>query len=178
MNELETAVEREQDLSFEIDNDDKAEWALSKIREAQEEHDRLMLLVDKQQAALDDRRAQIDKQLERDTDYLKYLLSAYMNSVKCKSTKTQDTYQLLSAKLVRKHAALDFDVDSTKLVAWLQENGHAALVKTEVKPMWSEVKKLLTGDPATGAVTFADTGELVDGITANQTAEKFSIKFN
>lgn len=178
MNEQETVVEREEDLSFEIDNDDKAEWALSKIREAQEEHDRLMALVDKQQAALDERRAQIDKQLDRDTEYLKYLLSAYMNSVKCKSTKTQDTYQLLSAKLVRKHAALDFDVDSTKLAAWLQENGHAALVKTEVKPMWAEVKKLLSGDPATGAVTFADTGELVEGIKANQTAEKFSIKFN
>lgn len=178
MNEQETAVEREDDLSFEIDNDDKAEWALSKIREAQEEHDRLMALVDKQQAALDDRRAQIDRQLERDTEYLKYLLAAYMNSVKCKSTKTQDTYQLLSAKLVRKHAALDFDVDSTKLAAWLQQNGHTALVKTEVKPMWAEVKKLLSGDPTTGAVTLADTGELVEGITANQTAEKFSIKFN
>jgi hypothetical protein len=101
-----------------------------------------------------------------------------MNSVKCKSTKTQETYQLLSGKLVRKHAAIDYDVDSAKLAAWLQENGHTALVKTEVKPMWAEVKKLLNGDPTTGAVTLADTGELVEGITANQTAEKFSIKFN
>lgn len=178
MNEQETAVEREQDLSFVIDDDSKAEWALGKIKEAQEEHDRLIALVDKQQLVLDDRRAQIDRQLERDTEYLKYLLSAYMNGVKCKSTKTQDTYQLLSGKLVRKHASVDYDVDSAKLAAWLQENGHTALVKTEVKPMWAEVKKLLNGDPTTGAVTLADTGEFVEGITANQTAEKFSIKFN
>lgn len=178
MNEQETAVELEEDLSFVIDDDSKAEWALGKIKEAQEEHDRLIALVDEQQAALDDRRAQIDRQLERDTEYLKYLLSAYMGKVKCKSAKTQDTYQLLSGKLVRKHASLDYDVDNAKLAAWLQENGHAALVKTEVKPMWAEVKKLLSGDPTTGAVTFADTGELVEGIKANQTAEKFSIKFN
>lgn len=178
--EAEEAAEREKDTAtgFTIDNDEKAEWALGKIKEAQEEHDRLMQLVEAQQTALDDRRAQIDKALERDTEYLKHLLSLYMAGVKCKSTKTQDSYQLLSGKLVKKHAALDFSVDGAKLAAWLMENGREDLVKTEIKPMWAEIKKLLTGDPVTGAVTFADTGELVEGIEAKETPEKFSIKFN
>lgn len=161
---------------FIIDSDSKAEWALKKIREAEDEHTRLMSLIDQEQQSLDERKAAFDKALERETEYLKYALNQYMRTVPCKATKTQESYQLLSGKLIRKKPAVDYEVDNERLTNWLRENKRDDLLK--VAPRWADVKKLLTADPVSGAATITDTGELVDGVTAIETPEKFTIKFN
>ena len=56
---------------FVIDSDEKAEWALKKIREAEDEHERLIALVEQERAALDEKKARFDAALERDTAFLK-----------------------------------------------------------------------------------------------------------
>lgn len=163
---------------FVIDSDEKAEWAVKKIREAEEEHDRLAALIEQERAALDEKKAKFDAALERDTAFLKAALSDYMRTVKCKATKTQESYQLLSGKLIRKRAGVDFSVDSEALAGWLRESGREDLLSVTVKPMWGEIKKRLAADPESGAVVIAETGEVVEGVTAVEKPETFSIKFN
>lgn len=162
---------------FVIDSDEKAEWAIKKIRAAKEEHDRLISLIDREQNALDEKRGMIDLTYDRDTEYLKAMLNSYMRTVTVKSTKTQDSYQLLTAKLVRKRPALDYSVDNERLVKWLKDNGKGNLVNVKETPRWGELKKLLSGDAESGAVTIAETGEFIDGVEAVKTEEKFDIKF-
>lgn len=161
---------------FTIDDDSKAEWALEKIKEATEERDRLLNLIKEKEAELAAKKAGITEKYERETGYLKGLLQQYMNTVECKSTKTQDTYQLLSGKLIRKKPTTEYKVDDEKLLAWLSDNGHEELIKTESKPRWGELKKLLTGDPESGLTMIEGTGELVDGVEAKLTEPKFDIK--
>lgn len=163
---------------FVIDNDALAEWALKKIKEAEDEHARLIALVEQERAALDEKKAKFDAALERDTAFLKAALDGYMRTVKCKSSKTQESYQLLSGKLIRKKAGVDFDVDSEALVGWLRENKHDELMNVTVKPRWGDIKKLLIADPESGAVVIGETGEVIDGVTAVEKPETFSIKFN
>lgn len=172
------APEPEPKPAFVIDSDEKAEWALKKIKDAQEEHDRLIALVDAEQERLNERRNMIDLALDRDTDFLRSQLAAYMRTVKCKATKTQESYQLLTGKLVRKIPSVEFEVDNDALAKWLGENGREDLLNVSVKPKWGEFKKLVTGDAESGAVVIAATGEAVDGIKAVESHEKFSIKFN
>jgi len=165
-------------VRFVIDNDGKAEWALKRIKEAEDEHERLIALVEQERAALDEKKARFDAALERDTAFLKDALDGYMRTVKCKESKTQESYQLLSGKLIRKKAGVDFSVDSDALTGWLRESGREDLLAVTVKPMWGEIKKRLTADPESGAVVIAETGEVVEGVTAVEKPETFSIKFN
>ena len=167
----------EDSMAFTIDDDVKAEWALGKIREAQEERDRLLELVKQQKEILYKREQEICDRYEGDTNYLRYLLQQYMQTVKCKSSKTQDTYQLLSGKLVRKHAGYEIQRDDAALLRWLEDTGNLDLIQVKTAPKWGEIKRLLRADPETGIVTIADTGEFVDGLTAVQTPEAFDIKF-
>lgn len=165
-------------LYFVIDSDEKAEWALKKIKEAEDEHDRLMALIEQEQASLNERRETFDRALERETDFLKSALNTYMRTVKCKATKTQESYQLLTGKLVRKMPSVDFNVDSEALVNWLRVNGRDNLVQVVEKPRWSDLKKLLKADIESGSAVIESTGELVEGVKAVESPEKFSIKFN
>lgn len=163
--------------NFEITNDELAEWALGKIKEETEERDRLLALVDAKRQDLILQEQDIIDRCDKSTSFLRYKLQQYMGTVKCKSTKTQDSYQLLSGKLIRKKPSVDYKVDKDELVAWLMEHEYADLIKVDVYPMWGEVKKKLTGDPETGIVMISDTGEVVDGVSAALTEEKFDIKF-
>ena len=163
---------------FTITDDSKAEWAIGKIRDAAEEHDRLMALVEEKEQQLKEKRTEIESRFERETSYLRHLLEEYMQTVKVKSTKTQDTYQLLSGKLVRKHPTVNYEVDSDKLLDWLEKNGKADMIKVTVstKPAWAEIKKLLVGDTETGLAVIESTGECVDGVKAVETPGSFDIK--
>ena len=80
--------EMNEEMAFVIDNDEKAEWALEKIRDAQEERDRLLALVQKKKEELYAQEQKICDRYEGDTNYLRYLLQNYMATVKCRSTKT------------------------------------------------------------------------------------------
>lgn len=162
--------------TFKIREDSTAEWALGKIKEATEERDRLLDLVKEKEEELARKKAEIVDKYVQETSYLKHCLQEYMDTVKCKSTKTQDTYQLLSGKLIRKKPTTEYTVNSEELLAWLAESGRNDLIKTETSPRWGELKKLLTGDPETGAVMIEETGELVEGVKATATDPKFDIK--
>lgn len=161
---------------FVIDSDEKAEWALEKIKAAREERDRLWDLVIAKQEELDRKKTEIEERYEQETSYLLFRLKDYMETVKVKSTKTQDTYQLLSGKLVRKKPSVDYIVNQEELLGWLQSNNMGEYIKTVVSPKWGEIKKLLTGNTETGFAT-TEAGEVVDGVTAIEKQGSFEIKF-
>lgn len=168
--EIENAIQGE----FVIDNDSKAEWALKKIKEAQDEHDRLLALVIEEEQLLQAKKEQIDKRLDNTTAYLRSLLLSYMETVKCKETQTQRSYQLLTGKLIRKKGTIDFVRDEEKLLAWTQAN-KPDLVKAKYSVDWNTLKKTLTVTPKGEVIT--EEGELLDCITTEQKPDKFEIKF-
>lgn len=168
--EPETAIEGD----FVIDNDSKAEWALKKIKAAQDEHDRLIALADEEEERLKVKRARIDSKLETDTSYLKYLLSKYIDTVTCKETKTQKSYQLLTGKVVRKYGGIDYKRDEEKLLAWTSLY-KPEFVKVKSSVDWAGLKKQLTALDS-GEVVTAE-GEVLDCITAERQPDKIEIKF-
>lgn len=159
---------------FEIDSDTKAEWAIRKIKEAQEEHDRILALIDAEEDRLKERREKIAKKLDNDTAYLKLLLFSYMDMVKCKETKTQKSYQLLSGKLVYKYGGIDYQRDEEKLLDWTRLN-KPEYVKIKSSVDWAGLKKELTvtdkGEVIDGS------GEILDFIQIERKPNKLEVKF-
>lgn len=159
---------------FEIDNDTKAEWAIRKIKEAQDEHDRIAALIDAEEERLKERREKIAKKLDSDTAYLKYLLYSYMGMVKCKETKTQKSYQLLSGKIIFKSGGIDYQRDEEKLLDWTRLN-KPEYIKVKSSVDWAGLKKeLIIGED--GSVCTAD-GEIIEAIHAERKPNTLEVKF-
>lgn len=162
--------------AFVIDSDELAEWALRKISEADAERQRLTVLVSKEEYRLKDAREKIERDYHNATDFLTAKLEDYFNTVPHRKTKTQQSYQLLSGKLIRKTGQPKCVYDDAALTAFLETN-YPDMIAVTKKPQWGTFKRLLAVDAASGIAIVQETGEIVDCITVHPGEETFSIKF-
>lgn len=151
---------------FLVRDDQAAEWCLRKIREAEEEYDRMEEWYD----------LQIQKAQERcntTVDYFTNLLRDYFSTVPVHETKTMCKYALPSGELVMSKAKADFRVDdSAALLKWCMEND-ANMVKTTSAPKWADIKKRLTA--VDGKVVDTETGLFVDGVEIGEKEAEFKV---
>lgn len=158
--------------TFTIADDSTAEWALKKILEAKAEKERLINLVKVETARLQAQQEQIEKRYTNSTSYLMSKLYEYFNTVNRKKTKTQETYQLLSGKLVFKTPKPEANRNEEDLLEWCKNNA-PEYVNTKESVAWGELKKNLVfnGDKA----IFEATGEVVNGISVAESAGSFDV---
>lgn len=143
---------------FQIMNDQMAEWALGKIREAKAEQE-------KWEAFYGAKLEQIRKDTQNTIDYMTHLLRQYFDTQQRKVTKTGiEKYSLPSGELIRKPAGLDYRRDDAALLAWCEAHLPEA-VKVVRKPGWAEVKQYIK-----------ETGEIPDGVEPYETEPVFTVK--
>lgn len=161
------------ETEFTIDSDKAAEWALKKVLAAKKERERLIALVVVEQEELDRQIEQIEKRYEQDTSYLLTKLSEYFKTVEHKETKTQESYQLLSGKLIFKKPTQKVEQDEDGLLDWAKVNAPEH-IKTKESVAWGDIKKemLIAGD----TVIYRPTGEIVSGVSIVETAGVFDVK--
>lgn len=167
-------IEEETETSdFAIETDEMAEWALKKVLAAKKEKERLSALIDKERETLDRKQEEIDKRYENETSYLIFKLNEYFQTVEHKETKTQESYQLLSGKLVFKKPTQKMEQQKEALLKWCKVNA-PEYVRTEQSVEWGEIKKRMkiVGD----AVIYDTTGEIVSGVMISETAGTFDVK--
>lgn len=158
---------------FKVTDDNVADWCIERIKEIEAEQDRLINLA---QDKINELKAKIDDlEHEKDakTSYLKGLLREYMATVETKSTKTADTYKLLSGTLKIKRKAPTPVKDDKLLLEWLKTNKMNNYITTVEKANWGDLKKELTATDK-GYVT-AD-GEVVEGVTLKENDDVFIVE--
>ena len=147
-------------------DDASAEMLLQRIKEAEEQYERMEAWYTLQMSRA--------KQLrDRTVAWAEGSLRAYFDLVPTKNTKTQRTYELPGGKMVLKHQAPSFDQNDEKLVPWLKAN-RPELVKVKESSNWAELKKELTISSDGTSVVTAD-GEIVPGVTVTQREDKFTV---
>lgn len=172
--ELDTLETEElENAEFEINDDATAEWALKKVLSAKRERERLLALIKTEREDLDRKEERAEKRYEADTSYLLSKLNAYLDKVERKKTKTQESYQLLSGKLVRKFATQKLVPDDEALLEWCKKNA-PEYIKHEETPMWSKVKSKFA--IANGIVICAETGECVTCVSVEEKPSAFEVK--
>ena len=165
--------------SFVIDSDQKANWAIKKIKEYEEERDRLLAIVEAERKDLQEKEDRINTKCSTDTGYLRLLLMNYFGTVPHKQTKTQESYKLLDGSLVFKKPQVKIvkgtdEAWDTALLGYLEES-QPELIETIKKPAWGEFKKnLVIGED--GSVTDMSTGEVLDFIKTEEEPGKFEVK--
>ena len=164
MNEEEILQEDEQ-ITFIVDDDQKADWCLEKIREANAEKERwTAFYMDRLKKLCDAEDARIQR--------MEFLLQQYFRTVPHKETKTQQSYALPSGKLVYKRQQPEWTHDDSVLLPWVMENV-PNMVKVKESVDWAELKKELSvvGD----AIVNAD-GLIVPGVTVMERPDVFKVE--
>lgn len=166
---LDEAIEQSE---FKIDTDQKAEWALSKIREEQAEAQRLINVCNSQILYYQSELKKVQDKLENKTGNLKAMLFEYFQTVDRKATKTQETYSLPSGKLKLKYPKPEYKRDDGTLLKWLKERDMTDYIKVSESPKWGELKKTVQ---VAGDKVCVD-GEIVEGVTAVERPPVFDVE--
>lgn len=161
-------TEIENNERFTVKDDAAAEWCLRKIREAEKDRE-------KWRAHYQEQLRKIDESTENTINYFTGLLAEYFDQVPHRVTKTQESYALPTAKLVRKQQQPQYDLDDEKLIAWLYDAGKQYLLKAKVSVDWAQLKKQIKIAP-NGQNVVTDDGEIVDGIAVTMRPEVFKIE--
>ena len=156
-----------QDTPFIVDNDQKAEWAARKIREARQDTKAWTEYYERQLSAI--RRANEDTEA-----YFAALLADYFETVPHKATKMQESYSLPSCKLVLKAQQMEFNRDEAVLCDYLDKKGRDDLVKITRRADWAALKKTLKV-MEDGTCVDAD-GEVVEGVQVFSRQPEFKIE--
>ena len=168
MSEAISMIEQYEDEGFSINGDRGAEYALKRIRETQDEVDKFRAYYDEQIAKMQERADGIR------AFYLAHL-ERYFNSVPHKTTKTQETYELPSAKLVLKKQAPEYVREDDKVILFLHDTDNEQFIKVKESLDWAELKKSV--DVIGEECFLKETGEAVPGISVVEREPKFDVSF-
>lgn len=158
---------------FVIDNDNTADWALRKVKEYNDEYERIAAIADERIRELQEKKRKLAERREMKVNYFTTHLQMYFETVPHASTKTQETYKLLSGRLVLKRQQPEFVRDEAVLVDWAKTNT-PDLVQVKESVSWGELKKMVAVDG--DKVVIAETGEVVPGVTAQPREDVFEVR--
>lgn len=169
----------EENQRFVIDDDKKADWAIRKIKESQDEYARIEALAKSQIEEIKQSLEKAKQKADQSTDYLSALLSNYFESVPHRKTKTQEKYQLLSGALIRKKGHIQYEVNEEQFLAWLKTSPalKARYVKVTESPRWGDFKSdykysLCSGN---GHLYSSETGEIIPGVKTTMSPDTFIV---
>lgn len=159
--------EEEEQITFIVDDDQKAEWCLEKIREANAEKERWKKFYADQYAKVE---ASADAKIAR----MEFFLEQYFKTVPHKVTKTQESYALPSGKLVIKEQGPEYTRDDATIIEWMAEHDTSMhFIKIKESVDWAEFKKVLTQN---GDMMVTADGEIVPGITVTERGPVFKVE--
>ena len=160
-------------------NDTAADDLILDIHALREEKERYNVIAKQQIQAITDRLQTKNNAIDDSIEFNKYQLKAFFLTVDKKSTKTQETYSLLSGKLVLKKATQKIAHADNVLEEYLNNNGGKEYIKETIttKIDWAGLKKELV--ISNNKIVNISTGEVMkieSGITLEDVNESFDIK--
>lgn len=157
----------EEEAGFTVDDDQKAEWCLKKIREENAE-------LSRWKAFYSDQLRKLEERSQYRVSFFEDKLKAYFSMVPHKESRTQSSYQLPGGKLVYKHQAPEMVRDDAQLLPWVKQN-RPELVKVTEAVDWAGLKKSLTIAENSG-MAISEDGEVVPGITVSERPDVFKVE--
>lgn len=171
----EAGTSEEQRGQFIIDDDQKANWALRKIRQLQEKRVANIELAENEIERINTWLKEVNGDLEQSIDYFTGLLEGYHRQVLEQDPKAK-TIKLPYGKLKMRAQQPEFIRDNDKLLAWLESKGTIgkAYIKITKSPHWGKLKERLriAGD----RMVDPETGEVVPGVEVVERGPKFSVE--
>ena len=158
--------------------DTQADDLITEIKALQEEKQRYELIASQQIQVITDKLQAKHKYIESSIQFNKDQLRAFFLTVERKSTITQESYSLLSGKLVMKKATQKIIHDQSKTLEWAKINAIEYIKDTVTSQLdWKGFKENLV--ISNGMIVDKVTGEElshVEGLSLEDVKEVFDIK--
>lgn len=156
-----------------IADDGAADWAVRKIAEERAELTRIRELAEAEIGRIEAKLDAAEKRYENGTRFLTAKLAEYFNTVPHKTTKTKESYRLLSGTLTMKIGGIQMKQDDKSLLAFLKQSGNDDMIQITEKPRWGEYKKRL--QIVGNRVVDSLTGEIVEGVVVIEKPNTFTV---
>lgn len=151
---------------FAVTDDNKADWCLGKIADAEKQKLEIIQYVERKKAMLDAFAKNALAQQDGTINFMTSLLRPYVEA-KVEGQKKQ-SIKLLNGTCGLRNPKPKFEVDEAVLLAWEKEN-KPEMVKVTEKANWAELKKQVVVE---GDKVVTEDGEVVPGVTVVQPEEK------
>ena len=173
----ETAEVREH---FDVDNDMKAEWVISKIRKIRQNQKREKEELERQMRFYQDQAEIIDREADENVAFFESMLREYFQSRVdegfAKATKTKVTYKLPTGELILKHREPEYEYkqNQQQTIDWLKNSNAEQYIKVKEELKWTDLKKDVT--ISGNNVAYKATGEIIPGITVTEREDEFQVE--
>lgn len=150
---------------FVIDDDNKAEWAIMKIKQNNLEKERLASICKEYIKYYTEELKEIENKDEN--GFLQVELKKYLDST------NKDKLKFVSGQIGYKKQQPKFTVKDDELVQFLEGTGKQELIKITKKADWASYKKqvIINGDNVVD-----ENGEIVRGVEVEQRESIFEVK--
>jgi len=171
--ERDTGIEEQE--RFVVDSEQKANWALRKIKQLQDKMDANVDLAAEEIAKVEAWEKEVNEGLHQSILFFTGLLEQYHRGVYAKDPEAK-TIKLPHGQLKMRAQQPEFRRDDGKLLAWLESQGTVgkAYIKIIKSPQWADLKKKL--EIAGDKMVDPESGEIVDGVEVIAREPRFSLE--
>lgn len=159
--------------TFVVDTDEKANWALRKIKQAQQKQEEINALAVAEIDKIESWNKSEKEKVQRDIDYFQGLLAYY--AVKKREEDPKFKSQKLPngrIKFVKKQPKLNYD--NQAVIEYLKNNERTDLIRVKEEPSKSDIKKAFVINE--DKLIDPDTGEVVEGVTVEHLEDEFKVE--
>lgn len=156
---------------FIVDDDQKAAWAMRKLRGIKAHQAANQAIANEEIARINEWLENANSSLDKDANYFTSLLISYAKY--CRDHDDRKSVVLPHGKVTSRKGQDKWDVDAETFLKWAAEN-RADLVRTKIEPNLSEAKKVL--EVVDHKVIDPKTGEVAQGISVYPSEITYSVE--
>lgn len=164
--------EQVQEDSFVVDDENKANWALRKIRQMKDRIDNNNALAQAEIDKIEHWNNEVNKQAQESIDYFTSLLTSYALNKKAEDPKFK-SLKLPNGRIGFRKSQPKWVYDNDKVIETLEKANLSDFIRVTKAPSKADIKKAfeIVGDK----VVNPDTGEVIEGIEIEPQDDKFNL---
>lgn len=167
--------EQIEDERFKVTDDEKANWALRKVKQFEDRKKENFALAEAEISKVEEWLEIVNADIQNSIEYFQSLLAEYAFNLKKQDPKMK-TVKLPNGNLSFRKQQPQWNLDDETVLQALKKSNRTDLIKVTEKPMLADIKKVFV--VVEGKAVDPDTGEVVEGITIEERQEKFGVKVN
>jgi|SRR5690625_1217331 len=164
--------EQVQDNSFVVDDENKANWALRKIKQMNDQIADNNALAQAEIDKIERWQNEVNEQAQSSIDYFQSLLAEYAIKKREEDPKFK-SLKLPNGRIGFRKSQDKWVYDNDKLIESLEKAELKDFIRVKKEPSKKDIKKAF--EVVDGKVVNPDTGEVIEGITVENQADKFNV---
>lgn len=164
--------EQVQDQSFVVDDENKANWALRKIKQYKDKIEQNNALAQAEIDKIEQWLTEVNEQAQSSIDYFQSLLVEYAIK-KREEDPNFKTLKLPNGRIGFRKSQPKWVYDNDKVIETLEKANLTDFIRVKKEPAKTDIKKAF--DVVGDKVINPDTGEVIEGITIEAQEDKFNV---